>query len=165
MRPAGRWSLSSLLCRGRMWAEEGRWITVKLDTNCVRDVLLAVESLQRVFVNDDDDIEKEALWADDLYAALPQYDKAVVFYALYNLNQAGYIDLSVQWIESCVNMCAINHMTYKGHEFLESIRDSKQWTSVKKGLEAIRNYSLSAISSVAEGITSAAISSYLTQNN
>lgn len=138
---------------------------MKLDTNCVRDVLLTVESLQRVFVNDDGDIEKETLWADDLYAALPQYDKAVVFYALYNLDQAGYIDLSVQWISDCVNMCAINYMTYEGHEFLESIRDSKQWSSVKKGLSAIRNYSLAAISSVAEGITSAAINSYLTQNN
>ena len=138
---------------------------MKLDANCVRDVLLAVEELQRVFVNDDGDVEKMELWVDDLYAVLPNYDKDVVFYALYNLEQAGYVDLSVQWINNCVNMCAINHMTYEGHEFLESIRDSKQWTSVKKGLSAIRNYSLSAISSVAEGITNAAISSYLAQNN
>lgn len=138
---------------------------MKLDANCVRDVLLAVEELQRVFVNDDGDVEKMELWVDDLYAALPNYNKEVVFYALYNLEQAGYVDLSVQWINNCVNMCAINHMTYEGHEFLESIRDSKQWISVKKGLSAIRNYSLSAISSVAEGITNAAISSYLAQNN
>lgn len=137
---------------------------MNLDANCVRDVLLAVEGLQRVFVNDDGDVEKGELWVDDLYAALPNYGKEVVFYTLYNLEQAGYIDLSVQWINNCVNLCAINHMTYEGHEFLESIRDSKQWTSVKKGLSAIRNYSLSAISSVAEGVTNAAISSYLAQN-
>ena len=43
---------------------------MKLDTNCVRDVLLAIEELQRVFVNDDGDVEKEALWINDLYAAL-----------------------------------------------------------------------------------------------
>lgn len=138
---------------------------MKLDAGCVRDVLLAVEELQRVFVNEDGDVEKEALWADDLYAALPGYNKGAVFYTLYNLDQAGYIDLSVQWINGCVNMCAINHMTYEGHEFLEGIRDSKQWASVKKGLSAIRNYSLSAISSVAEGVTSAAISSYLAQGS
>lgn len=138
---------------------------MKLDTNCVRDVLLAIEELQRVFVNDDGDVEKEALWINDLYAALPGYGREVVFYTLYNLEQAGYIDLTVQWISGCVNMCAINHMTYEGHEFLESIRDSRQWTSVKKGLVAVRNYSLSAISSVAEGITNAAISSYLAQNH
>lgn len=138
---------------------------MKLDTNCVRDVLLAIEELQRVFVNDDGDVEKEALWINDLYAALPGYGREVVFYTLYNLEQAGYIDLTVQWISGCVNMCAINHMTYEGHEFLESIRDSRQWTSVKKGLAAVRNYSLSAISSVAEGITNAAISSYLAQNH
>lgn len=138
---------------------------MKLDTNCVRDVLLAIEELQRVFVNDNGDVEKEALWINDLYAALPGYGREVVFYTLYNLEQAGYIDLTVQWISGCVNMCAINHMTYEGHEFLESIRDSRQWTSVKKGLAAVRNYSLSAISSVAEGITNAAISSYLAQNH
>ena len=138
---------------------------MKLDTNCVRDVLLAIEELQRVFVNDNGDVEKEALWINGLYAALPGYGREVVFYTLYNLEQAGYIDLTVQWISGCVNMCAINHMTYEGHEFLESIRDSRQWTSVKKGLAAVRNYSLSAISSVAEGITNAAISSYLAQNH
>lgn len=48
-----------------------------------------------------------------------------------------------------------------GHELLGKIRDTNQWRSVKNGISAVRNYSLSAISSVAEGVTSAAISAYL----
>ena len=51
-----------------------------------------------------------------------------------------------------------------GHEFLSKIRDNNQWSKVKTGLSAVRNYSLSAISSVAEGVTSAAISAYLSNS-
>ncbi|MBC3938549.1 hypothetical protein D4A47_06415 [Anaerotruncus massiliensis (ex Liu et al. 2021)] len=52
-------------------------------------------------------------------------------------------------------------MTLSGHEFLESIRDDDRWKRIKSGLSAIRNFSLSAISSIAEGVTSAAITAYL----
>lgn len=137
---------------------------MKLNSDCVRAALLKIEELQRMFVNDDGDVEKEILWIESLYDALPECGKEEVFYALDNLDQAGYVDISVQWINGCVNACAINFMTYAGHEFLEGIRDAKQWGIVKKGLTAIRNYSLSAVSSIAEGVTSAAINAYLTKN-
>lgn len=134
---------------------------MKLNVNCVRDVMLKIEELQEFFVNDAGEVEKNELMFDPFCEALPEYGKEEIFYALYNLDQAGYINITVQWTSGCVYMCWINYMTYKGHEFLCGIRDSSQWSAVKKGLGAVRNFSLSAISSVAEGITSAAINSYI----
>lgn len=137
---------------------------MNLDANCVRDVLLKIEELQKYFVNDDGDVEKNVIWLDQLCAVLPQHGKEDIFYTLSNLDQAGYINCTTQWVCGCVSECIVNHITYAGHEFLESIRDSKQWTAVKKGLNAIKNYSLSAISAVANGVTSAAINAYISKN-
>lgn len=134
---------------------------MKLDADCVRDVLISIEVLQHVFVNDDGYVEKEALWAENLYDALPEYDRAVVFYALYNLDQAGYISLSVKWINGCVDECAINHITYAGHELTAKIRDKERWHGIKKALPVIRNYSIDAIGAVSEGMTSAAITALI----
>lgn len=132
-----------------------------LKPDCTRAVLLKIEELKRHFVNDDNCIEQDDLRLDDLCTALPGYQKEDIFYSLFNLEQAGYVDISVRWGDGCVSSCAVNYMTYDGHEFLESIRDSTHWSLIKKGMQTIRNYSLSAISSLAEGITNAAISSYL----
>ena len=57
-------------------------------------------------------------------------------------------------------MMIILDLTPKGHQFIAQIRDSGQWKKVKNGLDAVRNYSLAAISAVAEGVTSAGISAY-----
>ena len=81
----------------------------------------------------------------------------------YGLDQAGFVNISVKWAGDCLWYCAINYLTYSGHEFLERIRDEKRWGKVKGILNTVRDYSLSAISAIAEGVTSAAITSYLSQ--
>lgn len=134
---------------------------MKLNSDCLRDTLIAIEKLHRIFINDDGYLEKSVLWFDDLYSELPAYNKEDVFYAIYNLDQAKYINASIRWINACARDCAINHMTYSGHEFLEEIRDDKRWKRIKGALSEIRDYSLSAINSVAKGMTSAAIAAYL----
>lgn len=134
---------------------------MKLNPECVRAVLLCVEERQRVFVNDENHVEKETLFLEDICNSLPDFDKAEIFYALNNLDQAGYISISTKWANGAVYMCAVNDITYYGHEFLAHIRDTERWGVVKKALASVRDYSLSAISSVAEGVTTAAISAYL----
>lgn len=136
---------------------------MKLDHECVRDVLLAIEKLQVFFVNDAKEIEKNSLVPNDLYQELPQYTKEDIFYSAYNLDQAGFISMSIRWIDSAAVYWVINYMTYTGHEFLNSIRDESRWNGIKKALPAIRNYSLEAISAVASGMTSAAISAFLSR--
>lgn len=73
------------------------------------------------------------------------------------------MNISVHWASDSVYECLVNYMTYDGHEFLNEIRDGKRWNKVKSITTAIRNYSLSAVSSIAEGVTNAAISAFLSK--
>lgn len=125
--------------------------------------MLCLESLLTVDIDPFGDVSLSSISDKSVYEALPEWGREDVFYALFCLEQAGYIDSSIQHANNVIGEREINYMTFSGHEFLESIRDDMRWSVVKKGLSAVRNYSLSAISSIAEGVTSAAISSYLAQ--
>ena len=132
---------------------------MKLDLECVRSVMLCLESNLRI-VDNNGTLEKPGMSLEALCELLPNYRKEDIFYSLYNLDQAGYINISVKWLNLAVYYCFINHITYSGHEFLERIRDTKRWSKIKGISASVRDYSLSAISSIAEGVTSAAISHY-----
>ena len=132
---------------------------MKLDLECVRSVMLCLESNLRI-VDSNGTLEKPGMSLEALCELLPDYRKEDIFYSLYNLDQAGYINISVKWLNLAVYYCFINHITYSGHEFLEGIRDTNRWSKIKGISASVRDYSLSAISSIAEGVTSAAISHY-----
>jgi len=134
---------------------------LKLNIECMREVLLVIEKDLEYFTNDEGEVEKATLYLRDISNAIPNFSQEDIFYSLYNLDQAGYVDISVKWLSGAVYSCAINNMTYTGHEFLESIRDPKCWGLIKKGVSSVSNFSLAAISAIAEGITSAAITTYL----
>ena len=135
---------------------------MKLNTDCIREVMLEIEKLLAISTDPRGNLQMGFLDIEDLYKALPGYSKEDIFYTLSNLEQAGYVDLNVTWADGGILMyCEINCMTYAGHEFLAKIRDSQRWKAVKNGVSAIRDYSLSAIASVAEGIANAAISKFI----
>lgn len=134
---------------------------MKLNHECIRSVMLKIEELQQYVLSDDGNIENHALHFEPLCKALPKFSKEDIFYSLDIMEQAGYISLSTNWANNRLYGCAVNYMTFAGHEFLDSIRDPKHWRTIKNGLSAVCNFSLSTISSIAEGVTTAAISAYL----
>ena len=135
---------------------------MKLNPDCIREVLLEIEKSWELRTDSSGNISMGKLNYNQICSALPDYDKKDIFYSLYNMKQAGYIDLSVTFADNgIVYRCTVNHMTYEGHEFLDKIRDSKHWSAVKNGLNAVRNYSLDAINAIASGVTTAAIAAYL----
>jgi len=135
---------------------------LKLNLECIRSVLLTLED-KLVFTVKEGSLEKNCLSLNQLCDVMPDYSKPDIFYSLYNLDQAGYVNISVRWASGEVYSCIVSGMTYSGHEFLEEIRDSSKWGKVKSAASAVRDYSLSAISSIAEGVTSAAISAYFSK--
>lgn len=126
---------------------------MKLDLDCIRDILLEAEKCEY----------NESLSVRELERLLAQYPKNVVRYNGLKLYEAGYITASCIDVDNSnpPHMLEITDITYSGHQFLASIRDDAQWKGVKKGLSAVRNFSLSAITALSEGMTSAAISAYL----
>ena len=138
---------------------------MKLNPDCMRAVMLEIEKNWEITSDSSGCLYMGEVNIRQLYSALDKYSKEDIFYSLYNLEQAGYLDLFVSAAAGGVILdCTVNHMTYDGHEFLNRIRDPKHWSVIKSGLSAVRNYSLDAINSIANGVTSAAISAYLEHN-
>lgn len=137
---------------------------MKLNHDCVRAVMLEIEKLHKITIDDDNNASFDLLWADTLYKEMPQYAKEDIFYSLYNLDQAGYVRISTNSGSDSIYLCAINCMTYAGHEFLEKIRDPKAWRYIKGVGNAIGNFSLALINQTANGVATAFINEYLTKH-
>lgn len=133
---------------------------MKINQDCLRDVLLQVEDNLTVSVCEDGLIVLGNLSIDDLYSLLPAYTKEDIFYSLSICENAGFVVLRTLNSMSGIVQCDVTQMTYAGHEFLNQIRDSSRWSAIKKATSAVRDYSLDAIKSIAEGVTAAAISAY-----
>ena len=115
------------------------------------------------FTDDSDVLIPNRMTLEQIDSLLPEFSKEDIFYAIYNLDQAGYLDVSIlRTGGGGIYSCTVKDITYTGHEFLNKIRDEKRWAKVKSAANAVRDYSLSAISAIAEGVTSAAISAYFT---
>lgn len=125
---------------------------MKLDLDCCRDILLEMESCGF----------NQSISLCELKKQLPQYPEDLLQYTCYKLLEANLV------VGLCVDMDNLNipyihqltDITFSGHQFLAKIRDEVRWSKAKKGLSTIRDYSLSAITAFADGMTSAAISAY-----
>lgn len=137
---------------------------MKLNSDCMRDVMLKIEQMQEITVDEENNVCFEALWIDDLYKALSKHDKKDIFYALHNLDQAGYVSTNLINGDDSTLVYVVNYITYEGHNFLDKIRDPKAWKYIKTAGAVIGNFSLSAINQIANGVTTAVIDSYLAKN-
>ena len=135
---------------------------MKLNPDCIRAVLIEIEKSWKIGISENDLPLMGTIGLHELSVALPKYSKEDIFYTIFTLEQAGYLSATVEVnLAGEIVLCCINYMTFAGHEFLDKIRDTQNWTKVKKGMNAVRNYSLDAITALAEGIASAAIAAAL----
>ncbi len=127
---------------------------MRLNPDCIRDLLMGLEQLS--------DTGRVTYIFDNIAAVqkhlhLESYSTNEIEYHLRQCEMNGMLVGAKFGSDGCF---AILDISPKAHEFLANIRDDKQWGAVKKGLSAIRNYSLSAIGAIAEGVTSSAINAY-----
>lgn len=132
-----------------------------LNCECVRDVLLYLEKQDYFILSERGIAEFCPVYLDQICSDLPEYEEIDVFYTLFNLEQAGYINATGGESDYRSAIFKVNYITFQGHDFLSKIKDNGHWSVVKKGLSVARDYSLSAISSIAQGIIGALIDSYL----
>lgn len=134
---------------------------MKLNADCIREVLLELEDSLVIYTNDEGNLENKTVSLHHLECVLIRYSREDIFYTLTNLEQAGYIQMIAQWSGSGLYRCEVKCITFRGHEFLEKIRCDQSWSKVKSVAESVRNYSLDAINQIANGVASAAITAYL----
>ena len=107
---------------------------MKLNSDCVRGVMLALEELLCIDVDEDGAVCMDTTDLDAVCKSVPEFDAPNVFYALHNLEQAGYIEMSTEIADNgVVCACIIEDITFDGHEFLNQIRDKDHWAVVKAG--------------------------------
>jgi len=138
---------------------------MKLNPDCVRDVLLSVEKLHQIEQLENGSVIVEPVHWGAICADLPKYSRSDVFYTLKTLGDGGLIEIDIQYADGgMVWYCDVSGLTFKGHEFIQQVKDDNCWAKIKRGLDAVRNYSLDAMSAVAKGITSASIEAFIASN-
>ena len=116
---------------------------MKLNHECIRDCLLLLED--NLGVTNSIDSKK-------LIKAL-NYDNDEAFYALQKLSEEGFIvggPTVLYLIGGSEKHCApITDITWKGHEYLDTIRDDKIWKKTKSATSSLKSVSLSVMKDVA----------------
>lgn len=126
---------------------------MKLNPNCVRDVLLELEKLPY----------QESSTITKLSAVLSDYSEDEISYTCFKLSEANYIDITVGKSINAPGpvIRSINDITYKGHEFLNNIHSDTVWNDVKTIGSKIGASSISAFTQIATGVVTTLIQKQL----
>ena len=121
---------------------------MRLNPDCTRDILLAVEEVCDMGHYFDSRIDLEKISGD--------YTKEEIAYHARQCNLAGMFfkfnsDLNGNW--------EVIDLTPKGHEFLANIREDTIWNNVKTVSAKVGSKSLSAISQIASSVIAEIIKS------
>ena len=123
---------------------------MKLNHDCIRDVLKQVEN----------DMHFTEL-KQSLSLNIDGYSHDEVTYTLMLLVDSGYVVGDIRkYNDGAVNVL-YKHLTMKGHELLDNIRDDNVWKSTKEKLNKISSVSIGIINDVASQIISNILSKQL----
>lgn len=120
---------------------------MRLEADCVRDVLLCIEN--KPF--------NEVYSLDELSEKLPNYSREQLWYTCIQLKDAEFINaITIHMLRSYVDQIkSIVDLTYDGHEFLETIREDGVWTKTKEAAKKVGSYSLHTIFDIAKNLIAA----------
>lgn len=111
---------------------------MKLNYDAAKDIMLFLEEFMVLDVKDIDKIHDVTFTEFQIAKHLTEkYSEEDIRYAILKLAEADYIEARIS------NWTIVEEVTYKGHEFLESIRDKDV---LNKGLEAMKKTGVSSLS-------------------
>lgn len=114
---------------------------MKLNHDCVRDLLLYVE--ENLGYNDELEVNR---------MHLKDYSLEELLYTSEKLAEAGYIDYYPIEIDNEYSIILINSISYKGHQFLDTVRDNEVWTKTKRVLSILKSVSIEITSETASKV-------------
>lgn len=122
---------------------------MKLNHDIVREVLLYLED--HLELNDELDSTK---------IMIPEVTADEVAYTLLRLSEADFITIITDEDLSGNLDIFVKSLTWKGHEFLDNIRNNNTWDKVKKVAAEVGADSLSTLQKIAINVISASITAY-----
>lgn len=114
---------------------------MKLNNDCIRDILLYVEK--------NTTYEYPFASAEDLISRLTQYDKDTINYHIRKAHQGDLID-AINYRDGVP--LDISFLSWKGHEYIDTIRDDKVWEKLKDSTKDIASVSLPLLVKLAEDV-------------
>lgn len=121
---------------------------MKLNHDCVRQVLLDLEKNL-----DLPNIEKSYEEAISP-STFEKYGEKTVEYSLLQLINVHYVDGVPLYGSNVLLSCSVSSITWDGHQFLDTIRDSKIWKKTKGILSHLESASITFASNVASSVLS-----------
>lgn len=121
---------------------------LKLNTDCIRDVLLYLEENLKI-----DNRNFVSITLSTLQENLSKYPSDDVFYTIYNLSEARFIDCKWGIItDENYRHCDISNITYRGHKFLETVRPETIWQKTKTIVSKVGVHTLDFIEDIAKEV-------------
>lgn len=112
---------------------------MKLNNDCVRDILL--------FIEENTDNENLSIYSSTIIDGLTNYSASDIYYHIRQLHKYNYVD-SVFYADN--EPLIIGDLTPEGRSFIDNVRSNKVWSATKKTLSTIGSVSLPILSSLAE---------------
>lgn len=129
---------------------------MKLKPDCIRDVLLYLESELEVDLTKHNFTKINLEQLKDHFSCI--YNEEDIWYTVYNLKEIRFIDGRINDAGSHKMMfCEIENITWNGHQFLNTIRPTSVWEATKSGASKLGIMSVSALSMISSEIAKAII--------
>lgn len=126
---------------------------MKLNTECMRDVMLKIESLNY----------GSNPRMDELHKMLPDYSVEELNYTCLKLSEANYIDIIATDIDfgAYKEVLNVKEITFRGHQFIEDIRSDSVWQKTKETAKNIGSFSVHVLTEIAKSVVLQAIKSQM----
>lgn len=98
-----------------------------------------------------------------MYTDIIGYDDEDIFYAVYNLWQAGYIEANVKMSYTIVRDFDVWNVSYEGQQFYQNIHKSSVWERTKQVANKAGSVAISILSSIAQSIIMQEIAGLIAQ--
>lgn len=118
---------------------------MKLNHECVRSVLLAVEENSTLY-----NMLTTAHFSE--YDITKTFEADEIIYTVIKLKDAEFLTANISYFDNAPTIW-VTGLTYKGHEFLDNIRDNKVWEKTKEKIgSSATSVSISIIGQVAGSV-------------
>ena len=126
---------------------------MRLNPDCVRDILLAVESNEF----------GQHMTFDQLCDKLTNYSREDIHYCCLKLSEAGLLEIISRSTlrQSMPSIKTIKDLTFEGHEFLEDIKSDNTWNKTKAVAKNIGTFSIHALKEISVSVISELIKNNL----
>lgn len=131
-------------------------LILKLNQDCVRDVMLFVENKLEfgVFLHLEDFLKAPTL---------KKYDADTITYALGKLDETDFLHSDATWNNNNLVYFSTGMLTWNGHKFLDTIRDNRVWATTKKVTSKFSSVSVSIMENIASQVITNLIKNEMTK--